>query len=55
MSIKEVRFENFKSYRNAVLSELSTGVNVIVGRNGHGKSNIFNGISFVFSDMLRKE
>jgi recombinational DNA repair ATPase RecF len=42
MSIKTLRIENFLSYK-AAKSDLSSGLNVFVGRNGSGKSNLING------------
>lgn len=42
MSIKEIIINNFKSYKNIHLKEISDGINLIIGLNGHGKSNLFN-------------
>jgi AAA15 family ATPase/GTPase len=46
MSIKEIIINNFKSYKSVHLKDLSKGINLIIGRNGHGKSNLFNGIYY---------
>ncbi|KAL1836153.1 hypothetical protein VTJ49DRAFT_5529 [Mycothermus thermophilus] len=43
--------EGFKSYKDqTVIEPFSPGTNVIVGRNGSGKSNFFAAIRFVLSD-----
>ena len=55
MSIKSIILNNFKSYKYQTISDFNERVNVIVGKNGHGKSNLFNSISFIFSDLMRKE
>lgn len=55
MSIKSIILNNFKSYKYQNITDFNDRVNVIVGKNGHGKSNLFNSISFIFSDMMRKE
>ena len=49
MSIKKIEISGFKSYLNLILTEsqLSPNVNVFVGKNGSGKSNIFHAINFV--------
>lgn len=61
MHIKSLTINNFKSYKSTTLSEtpLSARHNVVVGRNGSGKSNFFAAIRFVlgdaFSQMTREE
>jgi chromosome segregation ATPase len=51
MHIKTVSINGFLSYKSvAKLEELSPQHNAIVGRNGAGKSNFFNAISFVLGD-----
>ncbi|KAG4101938.1 chromosome segregation protein sudA (DA-box protein sudA) [Neocallimastix lanati (nom. inval.)] len=59
MYIKQITIQGFKSYRDqTVISNFSPGHNVIVGRNGSGKSNFFAAIRFVLSDEytnLQKE
>ncbi|ODO10119.1 hypothetical protein I350_02347 [Cryptococcus amylolentus CBS 6273] len=45
----------FKSYRDQVaVDPFSPGHNVVVGRNGSGKSNFFSAIRFVLSDQYTK-
>ncbi|KAI1094385.1 RecF/RecN/SMC protein [Rostrohypoxylon terebratum] len=60
MYIKQIIIQGFKSYKDqTVMEPFSPGTNVIVGRNGSGKSNFFAAIRFVLSDaytqMTREE
>ncbi|KAJ1306154.1 hypothetical protein OPQ81_010865 [Rhizoctonia solani] len=51
MYIKTLIIQGFKSYRDQTAIEpFSPGHNVVVGRNGSGKSNFFAAIRFVLSD-----
>lgn len=51
--IKKVVIQGFKSYKELLdLEPFSKGSNVIVGRNGSGKSNFFFAIRFVLSDLF---
>ncbi|KAF9921918.1 Structural maintenance of chromosomes protein 3 [Linnemannia zychae] len=51
MFIKQIIIQGFKSYKNqTVIDPFSPRHNVIVGRNGSGKSNFFAAIRFVLSD-----
>ncbi|KAF9586260.1 Structural maintenance of chromosomes protein 3 [Lunasporangiospora selenospora] len=51
MFIKQIIIQGFKSYKNQTVIEPFSGKhNVIVGRNGSGKSNFFAAIRFVLSD-----
>lgn len=51
MYIKQVIIQGFRSYRDqTVIEPFSPKHNVIVGRNGSGKSNFFFAIQFVLSD-----
>ena len=53
MYIKQVIIQGFKSYKDqTVVEPFSAGHNVVVGRNGSGKSNFFSAIRFVLSDMF---
>ena len=58
--IKQITVQGFKSYKEqTVIDSLSPKHNVVVGRNGSGKSNFFAAIRFVLSDaytnMSREE
>lgn len=60
MFIKKITIQGFKTYRNTtIIEDLSPNLNVVVGRNGLGKSNFFSAIRFVLSDaythMTREE
>lgn len=60
MYIKTLTIQGFKSYRDQIAVEpFSPHHNVVVGRNGSGKSNFFSAIRFVLSDaytsMSREE
>ncbi|KAL1972768.1 hypothetical protein VTN31DRAFT_7182 [Thermomyces dupontii] len=60
MHIKQIIIQGFKSYKDqTVIEPFSPKHNVIVGRNGSGKSNFFAAIRFVLSDaytqMSREE
>ncbi|KAN0062775.1 Structural maintenance of chromosomes protein 3 [Thecaphora frezii] len=60
MYIKTLTIQGFKSYRDQTAVEpFSPHHNVVVGRNGSGKSNFFSAIRFVLSDaytsMSREE
>ncbi|PKI85465.1 Smc3p [Malassezia vespertilionis] len=51
MYIKALTIHGFKSFRDTVgVADFSSQNNVIVGRNGAGKSNFFSAIRFVLSD-----
>ncbi|KAL7270355.1 Structural maintenance of chromosomes protein 3 [Rhizina undulata] len=51
MHIKQIIIQGFKSYKEqTVIEPFSPKHNVIVGRNGSGKSNFFAAIRFVLSD-----
>ncbi|MBP2045437.1 AAA family ATPase [Methanobacterium aggregans] len=45
MIIENVRMENFKSHRNTSV-DLSTGISIVMGENGAGKSSILEAVSF---------
>lgn len=60
MHIKKIIIQGFKTYKNTtVIDFISPHHNVVVGRNGSGKSNFFAAIRFVLSDaythMTREE
>ena len=53
MHIKQIIIRGFKTYRDQVIvGPLSAKDNVVVGQNGHGKSNFFSAIMFVLSDKF---
>lgn len=51
MHIKQITISGFKSYLDAtIVGPFSPAHNVVVGRNGSGKSNFFDAVRFVLSD-----
>jgi structural maintenance of chromosome 3 (chondroitin sulfate proteoglycan 6) len=55
MHIKRIVIQGFKTYKNTTtIDDLSPGHNVVVGRNGSGKSNFFAAIRFVLSDQYTR-
>ncbi|QSL65683.1 hypothetical protein MERGE_002996 [Pneumocystis wakefieldiae] len=51
MFIKQITIQGFKSYKDQTITEVfSPRYNVIVGKNGSGKSNFFSAIRFVLND-----
>ncbi|RKF57387.1 Chromosome segregation protein sudA [Golovinomyces cichoracearum] len=55
MFIKQIIIQGFKSYKDQIVVEpFSPKTNVIVGRNGSGKSNFFAAIRFVLSDAYNQ-
>ncbi|KAK3617916.1 Structural maintenance of chromosomes protein 3 [Elasticomyces elasticus] len=51
MFIEQIIIQGFKSYKDQTIIEpFSPKHNVIVGRNGSGKSNFFAAIRFVLND-----
>ncbi|KAG7561878.1 hypothetical protein FFLO_02695 [Filobasidium floriforme] len=55
MHIKTLTIQGFKSYRDQIsVDPFSPKHNVVVGRNGSGKSNFFSAIRFVLSDAYEK-
>ncbi|MES1908182.1 MAG: hypothetical protein MHM6MM_001163 [Cercozoa sp. M6MM] len=53
MHIKKVVIEGFRSYKTRTVVEFDPRHNVIVGKNGAGKSNVFKAIQFVLSDEFQ--
>jgi AAA15 family ATPase/GTPase len=47
MRIKRIYIENYKSLKE-VKVELNEGVNVFIGKNNTGKSNIIDALTFFF-------
>ncbi|SRR6266566_2759932 len=47
MSLESLTLENFRSYRNKTVIDLEKPINVFIGRNNTGKSNIFEFLRWV--------
>ena len=52
MYISKIEIQNFRNFASAVI-ELSYGINVIIGHNNSGKTNLLKAIQFVFDRDLR--
>nr|XP_046911839.1 structural maintenance of chromosomes protein 3-like [Dermatophagoides farinae] len=50
MFIKKIIISGFRSYKYCLINDLSPGLNIIVGTNGAGKSNIIMALEFVLTD-----
>ena len=42
-----IALKNFKSYEHQVINNLSPNINIIIGKNGQGKSNFFKGMYYI--------
>eukprot|EP00697_Spironema_sp_BW2_P008745 gnl/Spiro4/23446_TR11595_c0_g2_i2.p1 gnl/Spiro4/23446_TR11595_c0_g2~~gnl/Spiro4/23446_TR11595_c0_g2_i2.p1 ORF type:complete len:950 (+),score=268.79 gnl/Spiro4/23446_TR11595_c0_g2_i2:1039-3888(+) len=52
MRLKQIVINGFKSYKDQTIVEpFHPGLNVVVGKNGSGKTNFFFAIRFVLADM----
>ena len=49
MPIKKVRITNFKHFKDTFTIELDEGVNILVGKNGEGKSTILEAINLALT------
>src|ERR1700722_9889864 len=52
MIIEKIEIENFTCYSGVISFEFSEGINVIVGDNGYGKSQLYNAFYWVMYDQL---
>ena len=48
MIIKKIEIENFRSYYNSTIFELTNGLNLIIGSNGEGKTTFFEALEWLF-------
>ncbi len=54
MKLKSVKLRGFRGYRDEVNFDFASGFTVIDGRNGVGKSTIFDAIEFVLTGRISK-
>lgn len=49
MHIKQITISNFRSFRaqTEIIEPFSPNMNSVIGRNGSGKSNLFDAVQFV--------
>ncbi len=52
--IKKITLENFFSFSESTTIDLNSGVNILVGINGSGKSNFLKGIRFLYESISGK-
>ena len=52
MSIISLEMKNFTSYKYQKIDTFSKNLNLIIGKNGHGKSNLLNGINIINNSIL---
>ncbi len=53
--IKQIEFDNFKSFSGRIKLDFIKGFNMIVGPNGSGKSNVIDALMFVLGASSKKE
>ena len=51
MSIKKVKIQNFKCFKDTFEIELNKGLNILVGNNGTGKSTILEAIHIALTGL----
>ena len=47
MYVTDIALDNWRSYRSLVLTDLRPGVNILLGANGQGKTNLLEAINYV--------
>ena len=48
-----LKIKNFKSYKSIEIDDLNKCFNLIIGKNGHGKSNFFEALQFLLSTKYK--
>ena len=49
---KKIEIENFRNFRNSTI-QLNDGINVIIGHNNSGKTNLLKALQLIFDRQLR--
>ena len=53
--IKSIHIKNYKSFLDERIEGFDPKINLILGSNGHGKSNLYSALRFVLSeDMIER-
>ncbi len=50
--ISKITLENFFSFRESTTIELNSGVNILLGINGSGKSNFLKAIQLLYESII---
>lgn len=51
MLVRRLVLQNFKNHRDLDWNDIDAGCNVLLGKNGQGKSNIHIALLYLFSDL----
>ena len=54
MYISKIQISNFRGFKGTVVVDLHEGINVIIGANNCGKSNLLRALSLIFSDKNKR-
>ena len=54
MYISSIKIKNFRNFDNIDI-DFHEGVNVLIGHNNSGKSNLLRALSLIFDDSVRKQ
>lgn len=53
MYISQIQITNFRGFNDSVTIEFNEGVNVLIGANNCGKSNLIKALSLIFGTRIR--
>jgi predicted ATP-dependent endonuclease of OLD family len=54
MYISKIQISNFRGFKSSVVIDFHEGINVIIGANNSGKSNLLKALSLIFSDKNKR-
>ncbi len=54
MFISQIKINNFRNFKNEVVIDFNPGINVIIGENNSGKSNLLKALSLLFDSNSTK-
>ncbi|MCM1451218.1 MAG: AAA family ATPase [Clostridium sp.] len=55
MRIKTIEIKNFRSYVGPNLFQINSGLTLIIGANGEGKTNLYDAIEWLFENQVRND